>query len=108
MLMEIWAALMISVVVAVAIPNGATAQTATPEPAAARESGTISPSLGTASDVAMRALDDTPTAPAAGGRSNRILSQNELYNLGRAAEGRVGLRVGTDMSFRVEKRAGTP
>lgn len=90
------------------VSNEARAQTATPAPGAARESGAIASSFGNAETTAMQSLDDAPTAPAAKGRNNRILSENESYNLGRAAEGRVGVRVGSDMSFRVEKRAGTP
>jgi len=86
----------------------AVAQTDTPAPGVARQSGEVVESASSALGVAMRSLDDAPTAPAAKGRNNRILSENESYNLGRAAEGRVGLRVGSDMSFRVEKRAGTP
>lgn len=91
-----------------AFPTAAMAQTETPVPAAARQNGEVVGSASSALDVAMRSLDEAPAAPAAKGRNNRILSENEGYNLGRAAEGRVGLRVGNDMSFRVEKRAGTP
>lgn len=92
-----------------AVARSGFAQTATPAPGAARENGAIEESASDAVGVAVRSLNDTP-ATAAAGRSgkNRILSQNELYNLGRASEGRVSLRVGSDMSYRVEKRAGTP
>ena len=85
-----------------------TAQTATPTPGAARQSGEVVESASNAEGVAIRSLEDAPVTLAAKGRNNRILSANESYNLGRAAEGSVGLRVGNDMSFRVEKRAGTP
>ena len=94
--------------IAAILPTAAMAQTKTPVPAAARQNGEVVASASSALDVAMRSLDEAPAAPAAKGRNNRVLSQNEGYNLGRAAEGRVGLRVGNDMSFRVEKRAGTP
>ncbi|RZT44899.1 hypothetical protein EV283_3804 [Sphingomonas sp. BK036] len=104
--MKILVALTVSA--GLSFPTEAMAQTATPAPQAARENGAVASSLGTAEVAAMRLLDDAPTAPAAKGRNNRILSENEGYNLGRAAEGRVGVRVGSDMSFRVEKRADTP
>lgn len=44
---------------------------------------------------------DTAPVPLAGKDGNRILSKNEAYNLGRAFEGRVGVRLGNDMSFRI-------
>ncbi len=98
----------LAALIAVSLPAAAIAQTETPVPAAARQSGEVVESASSAQGVAMRSLDDAPAAPAAKGRNNRILSENESYNLGRAAEGRVGLRLGNDMSFRIEKRAGTP
>lgn len=103
-------ALTISVlIVSGTLASSAMAQTATPLPGAARENGAIAESASDAVGSAISALDDAPITAAAGrSRKNRILSQNELYNLGRASEGRVGLRVGSDMSYRVEKRAGTP
>jgi len=40
--------------------------------------------------------------PLAGSKNdNPILSKNEAYNLGRAAEGRVGVRLGNDVSYRI-------
>lgn len=33
--------------------------------------------------------------------TGRILSKNELYNLGRVADGRLGVRRGDDMSYRI-------
>lgn len=45
---------------------------------------------------------DADAAPlATSRRSQRILSKNEIYNLGRAAENRLGVRLGNDMSYRV-------
>ncbi len=45
---------------------------------------------------------DAAAAPLAASRNGqRILSKNELYNLGRAAERRLGVRLGNDMSYRV-------
>jgi hypothetical protein len=101
-------ALVVSVTASFAVPGETIAQTTTPDPQAARENGTIVESASSAESTLLRSLDATPTAPAAKGRNNRVLSENEAYNLGRAAEGRVGLRLGSDMSFRVEKRASTP
>lgn len=34
---------------------------------------------------------------------NRLPSKNEAYNIARAAEGRVGIRLGNDLSFRISK-----
>jgi hypothetical protein len=41
------------------------------------------------------------SAPLAAKRDERIPSKNEAYNLARAGEGRLGVRLGNDMSFRV-------
>ncbi|MES3154820.1 hypothetical protein [Sphingomonas faeni] len=46
--------------------------------------------------------DDRAAPPAASlNGQDRILSKNEAYNRARAAEGRVGVRLGNDMSFRI-------
>ena len=46
-------------------------------------------------------IADDAVVPLAGKDEARILSKNEAYNLGRAADGRLGVRLGNDMSFRV-------
>jgi hypothetical protein len=86
------------------LPVPAMAQTAT-NPQGTRESGIP---VSTKADQAAseeRGTQEPVVPPAARGREGRILSRNEEYNLGRAAEGRVGARVGSDMSFRVAKKA---
>lgn len=80
------------------IAASATAQTQPSSPQAARQT----------TDAAAAAATDTTgpndhAVPLAAGRrgEQRVVSKNEAYNLGRAAEGRVGVRLGDDMSFRV-------
>lgn len=46
-------------------------------------------------------LDDRAKPLASSEQTGRILSKNEAYNLGRAADGRLGVRLGNDMSYRV-------
>ncbi len=46
-------------------------------------------------------IADDAVVPLAGKDKARILSKNEAYNLGRAADGRLGVRLGNDLSFRV-------
>lgn len=82
----------------VVVPAGAFAQSRTPVPAPGTQSDDAAPI--TAPD----ASPDQEAAPLAAGRKSegaRILSKNEAYNQARAAEGRVGVRLGNDMSFRV-------
>jgi hypothetical protein len=50
-------------------------------------------------DAAEAAPEDN-TPPLAAGKE-RILSKNEAYNQARAADGRVGVRLGNDMSYRI-------
>lgn len=62
-----------------------------------------------AGDQPLQQADTTPddrAAPLSAGRkqTKRILSRNEIYNLQRAAEGRVSKRLGNDMSFPVVVR----
>lgn len=45
--------------------------------------------------------DDRAKPLASSDQTGRIVSKNEAYNLGRAAEGRLGVRLGNDMSYRV-------
>lgn len=45
--------------------------------------------------------DDRAKPLASSNQTGLILSKNETYNLGRAAEGRLGVRLGNDMSYRV-------
>jgi hypothetical protein len=45
--------------------------------------------------------DDHAKPLASSSQTGRIVSKNEAYNLGRAAEGRLGVRLGNDMSYRV-------
>jgi hypothetical protein len=45
--------------------------------------------------------DDRARPLASSNQTGRIVSKNEAYNLGRAAEGRLGVRLGNDMSYRV-------
>jgi len=64
------------------------------------------PSTPPAAEVALPAPaaenpEDRVTPLAASRQSGRILSKNEAYNLGRLAEGRLGARLGNDMSYRV-------
>lgn len=70
------------------------AQTQPVDPAAARE-GTA------AGAVDLTQLDpNEPAKPLASGRE-RVLSRNEVENRTRAAQGRLGVRLGNDMSFRL-------
>lgn len=46
-------------------------------------------------------VPDKVAKPLASQGDNRIVSKNEAYNVARASEGRVGVRLGNDMSFRV-------
>jgi hypothetical protein len=47
---------------------------------------------------------DRPSTLASGvKKQDALVSKNEGYNLGRAASGRVGIRVGNDMSFPIGK-----
>jgi hypothetical protein len=46
----------------------------------------------------------TPRPLAADEERGRVLNRNEAYNVARAAEGRVGARVGDDMSYRITGR----
>lgn len=77
------------------ISLSASAQTGPGSSQAARE----------ATDAAAVPILETVEAgrrPLAAGRNvNRIPSRNEAYNQARAAEGRLGVRLGNDMSFRV-------
>lgn len=56
--------------------------------------------IDTALPSPLEITDDT-VVPLAGKDEARILSKNEAYNLGRAADGRLGIRLGNDMSFRI-------
>ena len=49
----------------------------------------------------LEAAPNEVAAPLAGKGESRIISKNEAYNLARAAERRLGVRLGNDMSFRV-------
>jgi hypothetical protein len=49
---------------------------------------------------AAEAAPEDNTPPLAAGKE-RILSKNEAYNQARAADGRVGVRLGNDMSYRI-------
>jgi hypothetical protein len=60
-----------------------------------------SPAASTTPPSPLEATPDNRTTPLASSRENRIVSKNEAYNLGRANEGRVGIRLGNDMSYRV-------
>lgn len=44
---------------------------------------------------------DVDAPPLAAGRNTRVVSKNEAYNKGRAADGRLGVRLGNDMSYRI-------
>lgn len=46
-------------------------------------------------------VDDDPTPLATGKEGKRIPSKNESYNQERASEGRVGVRLGNDVSYRI-------
>lgn len=75
------------------IPVGARAQTPQEAPATASE---VSPP--SANEVVP---DDRAKPLASSNQTGRILSKNEAYNSGRAADGRVGVRLGNDVSYRV-------
>ena len=51
-------------------------------------------------EAAETAPDGNSTLPLAAGKE-RILSKNEAYNQARAADGRLGVRLGNDMSYRI-------
>lgn len=81
---------------AMVLPAMAGAQRQPIDPQAARQAA----EAGAA--VAMPETVEDRAAPLAAGRqAKRIYSQNEVYNRVRAAEGRLGVRLGNDMSFRV-------
>jgi len=75
------------------MPVGAWAQPPQEAPASASE---VSP------PPVNEVVPDDRTKPlASSDQTGRILSKNEAYNFGRAAEGRVGVRLGNDVSYRV-------
>ena len=88
----------ICVMVLLLIPAGAGAQTG--------QSAASAPALAAPTTSAPLTLDEISPGdrarPLAGSKNdNRILSKNETYNLGRIAEGRVGVRLGNDLSYRI-------
>lgn len=80
------------------IPTEAGAQTqssAAPASSLAPRPSTLTP---------LEPVDTSPKSnapPLAAADGSRIISKNEAYNLGRATEGRLGVRLGNDMSYRV-------
>lgn len=85
---------------ALMLPSAALAQTQSTDPAVSRQQVN--------SDAVETALETTATqrpTTLAGGtrRGDAQISKNEAYNLGRAASGRVGIRLGNDMSFPIGK-----
>lgn len=84
------------VLAALLVPALASAQRQPVDPQAARqaaEAGAVMDAPG--------GTEDRVIPLAAGRQSQRISSRNEAYNRARAAEGRLGMRLGNDMSFRV-------
>ena len=59
------------------------------------------PLIGTAPPSPLDVVPDVPAEPLAARGGNRIFSKNEQYNLSRVAEGRLGVRLGNDLSFRI-------
>jgi hypothetical protein len=73
------------------------------------ELGSVNPQAArTGADAAAVTLDEDVAAAdravplASRGTGTRAVSRNEAYNRQRAAEGRVGVRLGDDMSFPVD------
>lgn len=85
--------------IAIMLPSAALAQVQAIDPQAARQATDAAAT--TAEDI--DAVQEDRTAPLAAGLDSRVLSKNEAYNIQRAAEGRVGVRLGDDMSFRVPR-----
>lgn len=80
-----------------ALPGAAVAQTTVSAPEQTRQ---VATAPGVTLDEA--ALDDGRSAPPATSTTRSApMSKNEAYNRVRAAAGRVGVRLGNDMSFRV-------
>jgi len=44
---------------------------------------------------------DDRAKPLAAKSGHKILSENEIYNRSRASDGRLGVRLGNDMSYRI-------
>jgi hypothetical protein len=82
------------------IPTTASAQVTSTDPRVAR----IEPNADTIT-ATQKATSQVSTTTLAGGtrRRDALMSKNEAYNISRAAEGRVGVRLGNDMSFRIGK-----
>lgn len=76
------------------IPSVASAQAQPAQAPLKRPTETVPPSP-------LEITGDATAVPLAGKGDTRILSKNEAYNIGRAAEGRVGVRLGNDVSFRI-------
>jgi hypothetical protein len=79
-------------------PAAASAQTTSTDPGQSR--------VEVNSEAVERTLESTSrerSSTLAGGTRKAQMSKNEAYNLGRAASGRLGVRVGNDMSFPVGK-----
>lgn len=80
-------------------------------PSAVQAQNAINPSLSRASAntdaivTTVRAVEaDRPATLASGvKKKDGLISKNESYNLSRAISGRVGIRVGNDMSFQLGK-----
>jgi hypothetical protein len=77
------------------IPVGARAQAPQEAPASASASAVSPPP---ADEVVP---NDRAKPLASSNQTGRVLSKNEAYNSGRAADGRVGVRLGNDVSYRV-------
>lgn len=82
------------------LPATAFAQTESTDPATAR----VQPNT-EALETTLRTTVRERTTTLAGGtrRGEARISENEAYNLDRAASGRLGVRLGNDMSFRIGK-----
>lgn len=75
------------------IPVAADAQT--------RQTAAPAPALAIPTTLGEISPDDRARPLAESKNDSRILSKNEAYNLGRATEGRVGTRLGNDLSYRI-------
>lgn len=85
------------------IPAEAVAQTTTTDPSVAR----ILPNSSIIQATQTATQSSRTTTLASGSRKKDApVSRNEAYNVSRAAEGRVGVRVGNDVSFSVSRPVG--
>jgi hypothetical protein len=82
--------------VAMLVPALASAQRQPIDPQAARQAAEAGAALEASGET-----EDRVVPLAASRQSQRISSRNEAYNRARAAEGRLGARLGNDMSFRI-------